>query len=179
VDRSPRGRPAESCATPHPACGHLLPSAEKGLLHPVIFADYRPTAAGLAWAPVFGLFEVFQAVELADFFQAFVNQLPGARTVGTDFASVFAGTAARAVHHFLRTPCDGTDAAVEMQHTFAAGRAFFRPDSPFLQNADERGVEPRVNGFAAVTKHSSLLMNTVCGVDKFMLHMQHKLVHSS
>jgi len=77
--------------------------------------------------------------------------LPGARTVGTDFATVFAGTAARAVQHVLRTPRDGTDATIQMQHAFAAGGAFFRPDAPFLQNADERGVEAGVNGFVAVT----------------------------
>jgi hypothetical protein len=46
------------------------------------FADYHPAAAGLAWASVLGRFDFFQAVELADFFQAFVNKLPGAPTVG-------------------------------------------------------------------------------------------------
>ena len=77
----------------------------------MIFADDFAAAAGLARAPVLGLFELFQAVELADFFQAFVDQLPGAWTVGADFASVFAGTAARAVHHFLGASRDGANAA--------------------------------------------------------------------
>jgi hypothetical protein len=133
----------------------------------------------LAWTPVLGRFDFFQTIQLADFFQAGVNQLPGARTVGTDFAPVLAGTAARTIQHVLRTPRDGADAAVEMQHAFAAGGAFFRPDTPFLQNTNERGVEAGINGFAGETKHPGLLMNTVYGVDKFMLHMQHKLVQSS
>jgi hypothetical protein len=48
---------------------------------------------------------------LSDFFQAFVNQLPGAGTVGVDFATVFAGTAAWAVHHFLGAPGHRTNSA--------------------------------------------------------------------
>jgi hypothetical protein len=48
---------------------------------------------------------------LADFFEAFVNQLPGAGTVGVDFATVFAGTAAWAVHHFLGAPGHRTNSA--------------------------------------------------------------------
>jgi len=51
----------------------------------------------------------------------------------------------------LRAPGDGADAAVQMQHAFATGGAFFRPDAPFLQDADERGVESGVNRFVAVT----------------------------
>ena len=86
--------------------------------------------------------------------------MPGARTVGADFAPVFSGTAAWAVHHFLGAPGDGTDAAVEMQHTFAAGRAFFRPDSPFLQDADEGGVEARINWFAGETLGDGLHSST-------------------
>jgi len=65
--------------------------------HTVIFPNYFTSTTRQAGAPVLGLFEFFQAVELADFFQAFVNQLPGARTVGTDFASVLPRTAAWAV----------------------------------------------------------------------------------
>jgi len=78
----------------------------------MIFADDFAAAAGLAGAPDFRFLELFQAVELADFFQPFVNQLPGARTVGVDFAPVFAGTAAWAVHHFLGASGDGANAAV-------------------------------------------------------------------
>jgi len=78
---------------------------------PVILTNYRPTPTRLTRAPVLGLLDLFQTVELADFFQAFVNQLPGAWTVGVDFASVLARAAARTVHHFLRTPRDGADAA--------------------------------------------------------------------
>jgi hypothetical protein len=48
---------------------------------------------------------------LADFFQAGVNQLPGAWSVGADFAPVLSGTAAWAVHHFLGTPGHRADAA--------------------------------------------------------------------
>jgi hypothetical protein len=81
---------------------------------------------------------------LADFFEAFVNQLPGAGSVGVDFAPVFAGAAAWAIHHFLGAPGHRTDAAVKMQHALAAGGAFFRPDAPFLQNADERTLSRRI-----------------------------------
>jgi len=86
--------------------------------------------------------------------------LPGAGAVGADFASVLSGAAARAVHHFLGASGDGANAAVEMQHTLAAGRAFFRPDTPFFQNADERSVEARVNGFVAVTLGDGLHAGT-------------------
>ena len=74
--------------------------------------------------------------------------MPGAGAVGADFASVLSGAAARAVHHFLGAPGDGTNSAVEMQHALAAGGAFFRPHAAFLQNADERGVESGINRFA-------------------------------
>ena len=37
--------------------------------------------------------------------------MPGAGTVGVDFATVFAGAAAWAVHHFLGAPGDGANAA--------------------------------------------------------------------
>jgi len=57
----------------------------------MIFANYFTATAGLAWTPVLGLLEFFQTVELADFLQPFVNQLPGAGTVGGDFAPVLSG----------------------------------------------------------------------------------------
>ena len=63
----------------------------------MIFPNYFATPTRLTGAPVLGLLDLFQPIQLPDFFQAFVNQLPGARTVGTDFAPVFAGTAAWAV----------------------------------------------------------------------------------
>lgn len=63
----------------------------------MIFANNLPKTAGQTWLPVLGGLDFFQPVELADFFQARVNQLPGAGTVGTDFASVLSGAAAWAV----------------------------------------------------------------------------------
>ena len=47
-----------------------------------------------------------------------------------------------------------------MQHALAAGGAFFRPDSPFLQNADEGGVEAGINGFAGETLGDGLHAGT-------------------
>ena len=43
-----------------------------------------------------------------------------------------------------------------MQHALAAGGAFFRPHAPFLQNADERGVESGINRFAVETFRQGL-----------------------
>ena len=83
---------------------------------PVILTNYRPTPTRLTRAPVLGLLDLFQTVELADFFQAFVNQLPGSGTVGVDFAAVFAGAAARAVEHVLGTAGDGAYSTVEVKH---------------------------------------------------------------
>ena len=76
----------------------------------MVFADDFAAVAGLTCAPVLRLLELFQPIQLTDFFEPFVNQLPGEWTVGTDFAPVLA-RAAGTVHHFLRTPRDGADAA--------------------------------------------------------------------
>lgn len=117
----------------------------------MVFADDGTAAAGQAWTPVLGLPDLLQPVQLPNIFEPFVNELPGARKAGVDFAPVFTRAAARAVQHVLRAAGDRADTAVEMEHTRAAGRAFFRPDAPFFQNADECGVEARVNRFVHKT----------------------------
>lgn len=117
----------------------------------MVFADDGPAAAGQAWTPVLGRLDLLQPVQLPNIFEPFVNELPGARKAGVDFAPVFTRSAARAVHHVLRAAGDRADAAVEMEHARSAGSAFFRPDAPLFQNADEGGVEGRVNRFVHKT----------------------------
>lgn len=117
----------------------------------MVFADDGSAATGQAWTPVLGRLDLLQPIQLPNIFEPFVNELPGARKAGVDFTPVFTRAAARAIHHVLRAAGDRADAAVEMEHARAAGSAFFRPDAPLFQNADEGGVEARVNRFVGKT----------------------------
>ena len=104
-------------------------SPEEGRSHSVIFAHNCAAAAGEAGTPVLGRLDLLQAVQLPDLLETFVDELPGARTAGVDFAAVFARAAARAVEHVLGAAGDRTNPAVEMKRAGAAGRALFRPDA--------------------------------------------------
>lgn len=56
------------------------------LLHSMVFADNRPVPAGLAAVPVLRRLDLVETIKLTDVLKAFVNELPGALTLGIDFA---------------------------------------------------------------------------------------------
>ncbi len=56
----------------------------------------------------------------------------------------------------LGTACDRANAAVKVQHALAASGAFLRPDTAFLENADERRVDAGINRLAAVALRERL-----------------------
>jgi len=62
--------------------------------------------------PVLGRQYFVQAVELVDALQAGVDELPRARAVGIDLATLFGGAAAGAVQQALRAAGHRADAAV-------------------------------------------------------------------
>ena len=74
-----------------------------------------------------GRFRLLELVQLADFLETQVDELPGTRAGGVHFAVVFAGAAARAIEHAFGTAGDRANAAVEVEHTGAARATFFRP----------------------------------------------------
>jgi len=126
----------------------------------VIFPDNRAAAASQTRTPVLGWFRLLELVQLPDFLESFVDKLPGTRACGVHFAVVFSGAAARAIQHVFGTAGDGTNPAVLVEHTRATGCAFLRPDSSFLQDADERRVQTGINRFAGVTLRQGLNTGT-------------------
>jgi hypothetical protein len=73
----------------------------------VIFADDDPVDAVEAGVPVFGWGDFLETVELADVFEALIDELPGALAVGADLATVLSGAAARAVEQMFGAARDG------------------------------------------------------------------------
>ena len=63
--------------------------------HPVNLADEGAAAARLAGTPVLGRFGLLELVQLSDFLEAQVDELPGTWAGGVHLAMVFQGAAAR------------------------------------------------------------------------------------
>src|SRR5271157_3014045 len=108
--------------------GILAGSETTWISHPVILADDSTAAARQTGPPVFGRPGLLELVQLTDFLEPLVDELPGTRARAVHFAVVLAGAAARAIEHVFGTAGDGANPAVEVEHTGATGGAFFGPD---------------------------------------------------
>ena len=120
------------------------------VLNPVVFAYNYTRPAAETRAPVLRRFNLFKPVELSDALQPRIDELPGARTVGPDFAAVFTRTSAWPVEHVFGAPRHRTDSAIFIQHTKSAGGAFLCPYAPFLEYSQEGRIQAGINGFLRV-----------------------------
>jgi hypothetical protein len=124
--------------------------ATLALLNTMILPDDYTAPTTKAWFPILGRGYCFKPVELSDAFQTLVYNLPTTRTVRTNLATIFAGTAAGTVQHMFGTTCNRADTAILMQYAGAAGSAFLGPEAPFFKNTDKGRIEAGVNGLFTI-----------------------------
>ena len=95
---------------------------------------------------IVGLFYFSKVFQLAKLLQAVVDELPAAVDgFGVDFTFAVNGTATRAIHQTLGTTGNRADASEFTELAVATGQTNFQPFALLLDQADELGIDPRVD----------------------------------